>query len=103
MPDAEKCEKVIKGLECCSAMSGDACRKCPYSHECLDTNLPYGTSHLANDALYLLKEQEAVKPKIVQSEDFLWSQWYVCGACEYPVDPGDKFCRECGRELKWDD
>lgn len=52
-------EKVIKGLECCSAMSGDECQKCPYGHECRDTDLPYGMPHLAADALDLLKEQEA--------------------------------------------
>ena len=50
-------EKVLKGLECCAAMSGDECRKCPYTHECLDTDLPYGMPHLADDALALLKEQ----------------------------------------------
>lgn len=55
-------EKVLKGLECCAAMSGDECRKCPYRHECLDNDLPYGMSHLAADALTLLKEQEAKKP-----------------------------------------
>lgn len=52
-------EKVIKGLECCSQMSGNVCRKCPYWDECHDTNLPlYGIPHLASDALELLKEQQ---------------------------------------------
>ena len=51
-------EKVIKGLKCCSAMSGDECRKCPYGHECRGTDLPYGIPHLSDDALELLKEQE---------------------------------------------
>lgn len=53
-------EKVIRGLECCSAMSGDECRKCPYEHECRDTDLHYGIPHLAADAIALLKEQETV-------------------------------------------
>jgi hypothetical protein len=52
-------EKVIKGLECCAAMSGDECIECPYSKECLDVDLPYGMPHLAADALALLKAQEA--------------------------------------------
>lgn len=51
-------EKVLKGLKCCAAMSGDECRKCPYVDECRDTDTPYGTSHLASDALTLLKDQE---------------------------------------------
>ena len=59
-------EKVIKGLECCAAMSGDECRKCPYRNECLNTDLPYGMPHLASDALAILKEQEEEKRKELQ-------------------------------------
>ena len=62
--------KVIKGLECCAAMSGDECRECPYGHECWDTNLPYGMSHLAADALSLLKEQEVRELTIDE-----WREW----------------------------
>lgn len=51
-------EKVIKGLECCAAMSGDECNKCPYGDECIDTDLLYGIPHLASDALAMLKGQE---------------------------------------------
>lgn len=63
MPDREK---VIKGLECCSAMSGDECRRCPYSSDCRDEILPVGMVHLANDALELLKEQE---PRVLTLEE----------------------------------
>jgi len=63
MPDREK---VIAGLECCSACSGDECVKCPYSGECRDTDLPYAMSHLAADALALLKEQ---KPRVMTLEE----------------------------------
>ena len=48
-------EKVINGLRCCSEMSGEYCRKCPYQDECRDD---YGIPHLANDALELLQEQD---------------------------------------------
>lgn len=51
-------EKAIKGLECCSAMSGYKCRECPYWDECHNTDLPYGMSHLADDALELIKSQD---------------------------------------------
>lgn len=44
-------EKVLKGLECCCAMSGHECRKCPYSDECIGIDQPYGMAHLAADAL----------------------------------------------------
>lgn len=49
-------EKVINGLECCSQMSGYACRKCPYASDCND--LSAGIPHLASNALELLKAQE---------------------------------------------
>lgn len=64
-------EKVINGLECCSAMSGDECRKCPYCRECFDTNWPYGTSHLANDALFLLKEHEERIKRLIEDVKIL--------------------------------
>lgn len=28
--------------------------------------------------------------------------WYSCGACGAPLDPGDAFCRRCGRAVKWE-
>lgn len=66
MTEQGKREKVIDGLKCCAAMSGDECKKCPYSKECLDKDLPYGMPHLAADALALLKEQ---KPRVMTSEE----------------------------------
>lgn len=28
---------------------------------------------------------------------------YACGACESPIDLGDRYCRRCGKAVKWDD
>ena len=28
--------------------------------------------------------------------------WYVCEECRKAVDTSDKYCRECGRKLKWE-
>ena len=28
---------------------------------------------------------------------------YLCGACRMSIDCGDKFCKHCGRKVKWDD
>ena len=61
-----KLEKVVKGLECCAACSGDECKNCPYSLECRDTDLPYGMPHLAADALELLKNYQ---PKVMTLEE----------------------------------
>lgn len=79
-------EKIMKGLECCSAMSGDECRECPYSSECLDENLPVGTSHLASDALWLLKTDSCgncawateVRQMVVRCKDCKWWKDYKC-------------------------
>ena len=92
-------EKVIAALECC--LSPNDHENCPYDG--IGKTYSHCLKKLVTDALALLKEQEAVEPKIFRSEDFLWSQWYICGACEYPVDPGDKFCRKCGRPIKWEE
>ena len=84
-------EKIIRDFENCAIENG--CVNCNHNN-CIV---------FWRNVLALLKEQEAVEPKIFQSEDFLWSHWYICGACEYPVDPGDKFCRKCGRPIKWEE
>lgn len=94
-------KKVIKGLECCSAMSGDECRECPYGNECWDTDLPYGMPYLAADALALLKEQEA-KPVIVTTNAY-GTRFYHCPKCnrDLCVYPRQLYCSNCGQELKW--
>lgn len=73
-------EKVIKGLECCSEMSGDECQKCPYSSECLGVNCPVGMPHLANDALELLKEQESrvLTLSEINKNSFVWYENKKC-------------------------
>lgn len=54
-------EKVMKGLKCCSQMTGEACRKCPYTNECED-GLFADSAHLAADALTLLREYMPMGP-----------------------------------------
>ena len=62
-------EKVIKGLECCSQMAGEVCRKCPYANECEEGDgLLVGSAHLAADALSILKAQE---PRLITNDDFV--------------------------------
>jgi hypothetical protein len=96
--------KVIKGLECCAAMSGDACRNCPYGNECRDTDLPYGMPHLAADALAILKEQEPIAPSVCGSKepDGHGCWWYMCSKCKMPIAPKERFCRRCGQAVKWE-
>lgn len=52
-------EKVLKGLECCASKYEDACQKCPYEYECNNPyESAYGFTHLAADALELLKQDD---------------------------------------------
>ena len=39
----------------------------------------------------------------VDIEGDRWTWWYVCMECRTPVNPKDKVCPECKRELRWDD
>ena len=92
-------EKVIKGLECAIGIRGvKDCDNCPYDYDfnCL------GCDIVMWDALALLREQEPVEPHVEHdSDDDCW--YYGCGACHEAIDYKDKFCRHCGRKVKWDE
>lgn len=64
----------------------------------------YNTPAGIDDAISLLKEQEAVEPTVSGAEehDGLRSWWYQCGKCKMPIEHGDRFCRHCGQEVKWE-
>ena len=93
-----KFEKVIKGLECCILRDPDdhaRCSKCSYGHNCVN--------RLKIDALELLKEREAVKPKEVNMYP---TGQYACGFCGHisvgSKDYHAKYCPECGRAVTWE-
>lgn len=48
--------------------------------------------------LSILKEQEAVP--VIQREIMHLLVW-CCGSCGVAITEGDKFCRMCGRRMKW--
>ena len=54
---------------------------------------------------HLLKEQEAVEPKKENDGNpEPWTAWwYVCRNCGQPIDRMDRYCRECGKQVKWDE
>ena len=98
-------EKVIKGLECCSAYAAKKCTNhdCPYwlSEGCCIDEMLY-------DALAMLKEQEARKGKWerqysrpgVYANLFWW-----CSVCGEPTRYNDagifyKYCPHCGAKLE---
>ena len=84
-------EKVIKELESlrdiCNAKSNMAIGKGKVAWA--------GYANTADDALALLREQEPVKP--IERSGF----WY-CGNCRYVLMNHQKFCIDCGQEVKWE-
>jgi len=85
-------EKVIRGLECCEKANN--CGNCPYDGECAKRGFA-----LTRDAIALLREQDAVKPKW-----FLKDPFFRCGVCDKELpDSQFRFCPWCGRAVKWDD
>lgn len=49
--------------------------------------------------LAMLKEHEPVEPEIQTGSGVSW--WYICGNCKTALNPKDKYCNRCGREVKW--
>lgn len=101
MVDAEKREKVIRGLECCiSSNIPEDCLECPYGRE-----RNYRTEcirPLMRDALVLLKEQE---PRVMTAEevrecdDWMWVE-YQSGYCGWQKPTVDGYDEE---GILWDD
>lgn len=46
---------------------------------------------------------ERMEPTEPEIEGDRWTWFYVCGDCHTAISPVDKFCRQCGRPLKWDE
>lgn len=94
MPDLKK---AIEALEHCIQ---DDCEGCPYDGVC--RNRLYA---LDNDILALLREQEQEPVEAItdsECEGNFGSWWYACGGCHGVIDYKDKFCRHCGKVVKWD-
>ena len=58
--------------------------------------------HACEEAIKIVKAQEPTKPKLGGDAGPFGTQWYQCGACSGQIDPGDKYCRTCGRAVKWE-
>lgn len=50
-----------------------------------------------DEICYLLKEQEAVEPKVEKAILDYQSWHYICGDCGGQIDINDNYCRHCGR------
>jgi len=81
-------EKVIEGLEYCSRGRGGSCISCPGGLKCW-----------CDEAIKLIKKQEAVKPEWNSGRAF-------CGKCGQPFPKHRRelrrFCSYCGQEVRWE-
>lgn len=113
-------EKVIKGFECCHIMVHDlgpdktSCGICPYKDVQTEEQIDLGgiecIAVLHDDALALLKEQEAVEPYMDYDGHDVW-RCGNCGATIFHIEHSQadedwknyaKFCRQCGKKVKWE-
>lgn len=100
-------QKVIKGLECIAQQpQNGTCGGCAYFRPYRDDPDCGWCDRvaIANDALTLLREQEAVKPISAH----VWAHTFGrCGNCEAPLPALEglrsKFCWMCGKAVKWYD
>ena len=115
MPDREK---VIKGLECCMKWTGEPNTATCHCSDCSYTNIDILGERclidLINDALALLKEQEAIEAKQgewIYCEDASGQDGYKCSECGF-FEPwyydfenhnfitDYAYCPSCGRSLQ---
>ena len=57
-----------------------------------------GIMEYIDDGYALMKEQEPVH---VQKRELAHMWFWCCGSCGVAITEGDKFCRNCGKAMKW--
>ncbi len=82
MPDREKVIRDLRYLKSFGRVS----------------NNPQVTE-IAQSAIELLKEHEAVEPIRTNTN---YEQHWKCGNCKAVISAQDKFCHECGQAVKWE-
>lgn len=92
MPDRET---VLKGMEEISDYFYSVYRR---STDREEINKAKDRCDVAEDALALLKEQDAVAPNPIHNS----FRWFACGKCDCSITKEDRFCPRCGRAVKWE-
>ena len=109
-------EKVIKALQNCSVQNDVGCQCCPYFEERKTYGHEWCTTSMAQDALALLKEQEAVVPggdsgmceicsfyeRSLSVKPSTYHHLFICPVCKNTLFRGQKFCHECGKRIEWE-
>ena len=55
----------------------------------------------ADMILALLKEPEAVEPKVIRMNDFGYPV-HACGKCGLKITESMNYCHECGKRIDWE-
>lgn len=95
-----KLETVLKGLNCCAEMEGDACHECPYGSECRDTDLPYGIPHLADDAFKLINALWSEVSAVKSCQTCAYRDFKYCNPNAESDSEAQRRWRECCGTLK---
>lgn len=71
---------------------------------------------LSSKWVYILEEEAETCLKLAEAEEEILrgseaadaeiegggsTWWYVCGECHTAIDPRDKYCKECGKRIRW--
>ena len=66
----------------------------------LDELMPQ-CAELVRDAIAMLKNQEAVEPKIIRMNAFGYPV-HACGKCGLLITEPMNYCTRCGKPVKWE-
>ena len=88
-------EQVMTWLETCGK-NRDCSGCCPYES---NGDIPMCQEKLMDDALALLKEQEAVPVRRVNGKK---NHFLKCGNCNSDMMSGFNYCPKCGKAVNWE-
>ena len=63
---------------------------------------PENYERALEDAVFERSEKKQ-EPVAVQQREMMHMLFWCCGSCGVPITEGDKFCRMCGKAVKWND
>lgn len=91
--------KIISGLKCCLVEYEPNCDACPYrdvSESCREK--------LQKDVLEELSVKENIQDMMIPRTNFGIQQpvWYTCSVCGVRIAEKDRYCKNCGRKVKWE-
>lgn len=97
MNGLSKTEKVLDAWRNC--ITEPKCKDCPWE-ACEQFNnkkveIPVDLALEVNNLLQRVRTAEAE----MEGGGHTW--FFVCGECHTAIDTKDKYCRQCGREIKW--